>query len=272
MVVLFLPKVTDVRANVTGTQSVAPTCTEMGETTYTAIYTETWAAEQTKICQDVAADSDNHDKQIVKINGKASTNGTDGWKDYFKCNACGKFFEDENCTREIADLDNWKTGDGKIDKIGYAVIEGNNSSWQKNTDGTITFRANGDFAMFTGVKVDGTMVAAENYTAKSGSTIVTLKKAYLQSLGEGSHTITFLYTDGQCEANFNVTAAAVPTEPTTPETTEPTKPTKPNPPTGTDTPATGDDSNLLIWLLLGLASACGLTGTVLFKKKKSSVK
>ena len=42
--------------------------------------------------------------------------------------------------------------------------------------------------------------------------------------------------------------------------------------TGMDTPATGDDSNILIWLLLGLASACGLTGTVLFKKKKSSVK
>ena len=253
--------VEEVTAKITSKVTTPATCTDKGKTTYTATFTEPWAAKQTKICQDVAIDSDNHDKQIVKINGKASTNGTDGWKDYFKCNACGKFFEDENCTREIADLDNWKTGDGKIDKIGYAVIEGNNSSWQKNTDGTITFRANGDFAMFTGIKVDGTMVTADNYTAKSGSTIVTLKKAYLQSLGEGSHTITFFYTDGQCEANFNVTAVTVPTEPT-----------KPNPPAGTDTPATGYDSNMLIWLLLGLASACSLTGTVLFKKKKSSVK
>lgn len=35
-------------ATVTGVQTKAPTCTEMGEMTYTAIFTEEWAVEQTK--------------------------------------------------------------------------------------------------------------------------------------------------------------------------------------------------------------------------------
>ena len=259
-------------AKITSKVTTPATCTEMGETTYMATFNEPWAAKQTKICQDIAVDSHNHDEQIVKINGKAPTNGADGWKDYFKCNACGKFFEDENCTREIADLDDWKTGDGKIDKIGYAIIEGNNSSWQKNTDVIITFRVNGDFAMFTGIKVDGTTVAEENYNAKSGSTIVTLKKAYLQSLSEGSHTITFLYMDGQCKGNFKVTAAETHIKPVAPESNDPANPGKPDLPTEVDTPQTGEEGNIMIWLIMSIASAFVLVALVLYRRKKKAVK
>ena len=205
------------------------------------------------------------------VAGQAPTHNADGWKDYYKC-SCGKFFEDAACTKEIPNLAAWQNGAGKLDKLVYIVIEGNNSSWQKNTDGTITFRVNGDFADFTGIKVDGTVVASKHYTAKSGSTIVTLNKAYLQSLSEGSHTITFLYTDGQCEAKFNVTAAATPSEPTAPETTEPTNPTKPNPPTGVETPQTGDASNIMLWLIMSIASALGLVAAVLYRRKKNAVR
>ena len=208
------------------------------------------------------------------VAGQAPTHNADGWKDYYKC-SCGKFFEDAACTNEIPNLAAWQNGAGKLDKLVYIVIEGNNSSWQKNTDGTITFRVNGDFADFTGIKVDGTVVASKHYTAKSGSTIVTLNKAYLQSLSEGSHTITFLYTDGQCEAKFNVTAAATPSEPTAPETTDstnPTNPTKPNPPTGVETPQTGDASNIMLWLIMSIASALGLVAALLYRRKKNAVR
>lgn len=152
-----------------------------------------------------------HTHTGILVAGQKPTHAADGWKDYYKC-SCGKFFEDAACTNEITDLDAWKNGAGKLDKLVYTVIEGNNSSWQKNSDKTITFKANGDFAEFTGIKIDGTLAAPEQYTAKSGSTIVTLKQAYLQSLSEGPHTITFLYTDGQCEANFTIKAAEAPVE------------------------------------------------------------
>ena len=42
-------------ATVTGVQTKAPTCTEMGETTYTAKFNEDWAKEQTKTVMDIPA-------------------------------------------------------------------------------------------------------------------------------------------------------------------------------------------------------------------------
>ncbi len=49
----------------------------------------------------------------VKQNGQAATCTVDGWNDYYVC-SCGKFFADAACTEEIADLEAWKVGAGKI--------------------------------------------------------------------------------------------------------------------------------------------------------------
>lgn len=46
-------------AKVTSTQTKVPTCSEKGETTYTATFTETWAKKQTKVV-DVAINEDAH--------------------------------------------------------------------------------------------------------------------------------------------------------------------------------------------------------------------
>ena len=45
--------------------------------------------------------------------GQGATCTVDGWKDYYRCE-CGKYYEDENCTILISDLEVWKIGDGKI--------------------------------------------------------------------------------------------------------------------------------------------------------------
>lgn len=95
-----------------------------------------------------------------------------------------------------------------VDTVDYSIIEGANGSWTQNTDGTLTFRANGDFSKFTGVKVDGTLIDAKNYTAVSGSTVITLNTNYLKTLSFGTHIITVVYTDGECSANFEVKKAA----------------------------------------------------------------
>ena len=90
----------------------------------------------------------------------------------------------------------------------YKITEGANGTWTQNSDGTLTFRANGDFSKFTGVKVDGTLIDAKNYTAVSGSNVITLKADYLKTLSGGTHKITVVYTDGECSANFEVKKAA----------------------------------------------------------------
>ena len=55
-----------------------------------------------------------------------------------------------------------------------------------------------------GVKVDGNLVDVKNYTVKEGSTIVTLKADYLNTLSVGKHTFEIIWTDGTASTRFTV--------------------------------------------------------------------
>lgn len=150
----------------------------------------------------------------------------------------------------------------------YEIIEGANGSWTQDTDGTLTVRANGEFSKFTGVKVDGTLIDAKNYSAKSGSTIITLKPEYLQSLSAGSHNLTVVYVDGECSTKFEVKAVAKPADVKTPETSvNVPKQSKPADQTTPKSPKTGDESNPFVWLLLGFVSASA-AGMMIYKKNR----
>lgn len=50
----------------------------------------------------------------IKQNGQTATCTTQGWKDYYKCSGCNKYYTDEACTKLIPNLDTWKLGEGKI--------------------------------------------------------------------------------------------------------------------------------------------------------------
>lgn len=62
--------------------------------------------------------------------------------------------------------------------------------------------------------------------------------------------------------------------PATGSTTKPTDPAESNPNTGAldDVPQTGDNSNMILWIVLLLASGLGVTGTVVYSKRKKYVK
>lgn len=62
--------------------------------------------------------------------------------------------------------------------------------------------------------------------------------------------------------------------PATGSTTKPTDPTGSNPNTGApdDVPQTGDNSNMILWIVLLLASGLGVTGTVVYSKRKKYAK
>ena len=139
----------------------------------------------------------------------------------------------------------------------YKFIDGSNGSWTNNSNGTLTFRANGDFSKFTGVKVDGTLIDAKNYTAVSGSTVITLKNDYLNTLSVGTHKLTVVYNDGECRTNFEV-------KQTSSEQTKATEDAEPD----TTSPKTGDSSNMLLWVALLFVSGFGIIGTTIYSKKK----
>ena len=88
--------------------------------------------------------------------------------------------------------------------VTYKFIAGANGSWAKNSGKNLRFKVNGEFSKFTGVKIDGTLIGNDKYTAVSGSTIVTLKKDYLEMLSVGKHTLSVVYTDGECTTEFEI--------------------------------------------------------------------
>ena len=86
-------------------------------------------------------------------------------------------------------------------QIAYTLVSGAGSSFDPASTPNLVFRAvrssnePSTFSHFTGIKVDGNTVGAENYTAVSGSVIVTLNADYLKTLTSGEHTLEILFDD-----------------------------------------------------------------------------
>ncbi len=136
----------------------------------------------------------------------------------------------------------------------YKITEGANGSWVQNSTGTLKFTANGDFSKFTGIKVDGTLIGADNYTAVSGSTVITLKKEYLSTLSVGKHTLTVVYNDGECSTEFEIKAAQ--------------SGGNAMPDGNTESPKTGDSHCLMLWLSVLFVSGGVVTAAAAHSKKK----
>ena len=140
--------------------------------------------------------------------------------------------------------------------ITYTVTGGANSTWTKGSNATVTItvkRIEDDANCFTTyfdhvVEIDGTALAASDYEAKSGSTVITIKAAALQKLSTGNHTVTVKFKDGEASTGLTVKAASGSTDNTSPET--------------------GDESNLRLWVLLMLMSILGFITTVAVGLKK----
>lgn len=75
------------------------------------------------------------------------------------------------------------------------------------TDNTVpaSGTANGPFAGFTGLLVDGArLTQGTHFTVADGSTVITLLPAFLQTLPNGPHTVLALYTDGGAQTTLEV--------------------------------------------------------------------
>lgn len=129
----------------------------------------------------------------VEFNGKTYTDT----KDVADIPATGHSYENGKCT--VC---------GGIDPAFKAmIIEGANGKWQKGSEDALSFTSNAAFADFLKVQVDGKDLDASNYTVEEGSTIVTLKPSYLETLSAGKHTLAIVSDTGTAETEFTVVAA-----------------------------------------------------------------
>lgn len=79
----------------------------------------------------------------------------------------------------------------------YLVTGGANAAYERGTEAGLTITADGDVKLLKAVEVDRKIIDESNYEVKAGSTIITLKKSYLDTLSAVTHDIRILYTDGK---------------------------------------------------------------------------
>ena len=169
-----------------------------------------------------------------------------------------------------------------IKKGEYKIIE--------NTDGEftlgeeLTLSSDADFSKFVAVIVDDEVVEPTNYDVVSGSTKVTFKKSYTETLGESSHEVQILSYDGI--AKTVIKGVNKQTEPTEPETKpgkeETVKPGTKTPDgsktnqnknntnsttkRGTEAAKTGDETNVFVYLTIFIAAA--ISTLLVYRRKQ----
>ena len=103
---------------------------------------------------------------------------------------------------------------GKTEEIAILapeIIDGKGQTMVVDAAKDLSFRSSAPIEFFQKVLVDDKEVAAENYVLTEGSTIVTLKASFLNTLGVGEHKLSVVSTTGTAETTFTVAEAAKPT-------------------------------------------------------------
>ena len=246
------------------------------------------------ICEDY--DGEHH---AVKVNGQPATCTEDGFEEYWKCEDCGLMYSDSNMTNSISEpivvkatghkFGNWQIvreatekqeGEKKRvcevckyeetekiskllpspEQVEYKILDGADSSWTQDAHKDLVIRGNGKFSKFKCVKVDGTVVDAKNYTVSEGSTVVTLKEDYLNTLAAGKHTFEIVWTDGLASTTFTVIKDNNNPVQVTGNKNESTTVKQDN--KNSTVTKTGDTSNYILYIILLMMSFVGLIVTV----------
>ena len=94
----------------------------------------------------------------------------------------------------------------KIEKepVEFDVLDGITDDYVLADGGDLTFRIDADIDTFQRLLVDGGEVSSEQYSVKSGSTIITIKESFMQTLDAGQHTVRSEFDEGFAEVKFNI--------------------------------------------------------------------
>ena len=228
------------KVKITSAVKTPATCTEAGVTTYTATVEFNGKTHtDTKDVADIPAIG----HKLTKTEAKAPTNTDTGNIEYWYCEVCNKYFSDEKAEHEITLED---TIIAKLPKF----VSGANQEWTKGSKDGLTFKIDTDIKEFKKVLVDGKELKDTDYDIKSGSTILTLKPSFLDTLSAGKHKIRFEFNTGSVEAYFTVKDKENSSQ--------------------TESANTGVQNKYGLWIVLLLVAAGGLAGFgILFKRRKN---
>ena len=251
----------EVAAEVSAKETTPATCTQEGTTTYTA---------------------------IVEFEGKEYT----GNKEITNIPALGHHYENGKCI-VCGDADPNYKPEAPI------IISGADAVWEKDSKDSLIFTSNAEFSTFRNVLVDGKELDEKDYDIKEGSTVVTLKIEYLNTLAIGKHTLAIVSENGTAQTTFTITAKSV-TESTSsdpekepegsqissePErepdssqiSSEPERESEGSqvsisPETESANSDTGNNNHIMLWIVILLVSGMGVAGAGIYSKNKKKEK
>ncbi len=152
----------------------------------------------------------------------------------------------------------------------YTFDSASDNSWKKGSstglNAVIKRDPNDDkaFAHFTGVKMDGADIDPSNYTAESGSVKLALNADYMETLAEGSHELTAVFDDGEVKSNITVSVSEKKDE----DIDNTPIPKKSDSKSKTDGAKTGDDNDMMPYILLTAVGVFGLLCSVRVRIKR----
>lgn len=199
----------------------------------------------------------------VKIEGKAPTCTEEGSKAYYSC-SCGKFFEDEACTKEIADIDTWRVI-APLDHSFTDYVYNNDATC--TTDGTETAKCDRcdetDTRVKTGSALGHKTVKTEAKEATCTSEGYTGDKVCkdcgeVLEKGEIIPKLAHSYKNGTCTA----CGASDPDYKPAVSAGEKDSADK------SASPRTGDDSSMMLWIPILAASGCAVTGIIAYRRRR----
>ena len=238
----------NVKHNAIKVERKDPTCTEKGNIEY-------WYCEACrKYFQDEALTKELKQEETIvpatghnltKVDEKKPTVDAAGNIEYWYCEVCNKYFSDEKAEHEITLED---TIIAKLPKF----VSGANQEWTKGSKDGLTFKIDTDINEFKKVLVDGKELKDTDYDIKSGSTILTLKPSFLDTLSAGKHKIRFEFNTGSVEAYFTVKDKENSSQ--------------------TESANTGVQNKYGLWIVLLLVAAGGLAGFGILSKRRKNHK
>lgn len=129
----------------------------------------------------------------------------------------------------------------------YKITEGAEQVVVRS-DKKIVFRSDAPFDEFDKVMINGLVLDKKYYSVKKGSTIVTLNEDFAKEIPTGMHLFGIISKDGVAITTFTVDDKAEDNN--------------------TDSPQTGDNSHMALWIALLFMSGAGVIGTTVYGKKK----
>ena len=200
----------------------------------------------------------------VKIEGKAATCTEKGSREYYSCSGCGKFFEDEACTKEIADIDTWRV----IEPLDHSFTDYvYNNDATCTADGTETAKCDrcdeNDTRVKTGSALGHKTVKTEAKEATCTSEGYTGDKVCkdcgeVLEKGEIIPKLAHSYKNGTCTA----CGASDPDYKPAVSAGEKDSADK------SASPRTGDDSSMMLWIPILAASGCAVTGIIAYRRRR----